>query len=157
MNWKTFIIIILAGTSLVFSVLYFTRKPKTIIVTVSDPEIIAPPDTVYKWKIKLVPSKPDTQYVIIEDSTAQEMTVSEETVIQNTPLGVVASRNLAFAYCPVIGFADSIYLPDGGAAAMERIKKEILSANEPSKTLEKMLIGGIIVETCILGGILLIN
>ena len=157
MNWKTFIIILLFGTSVAFSVLYFTRKPKTIIVTVSDPAIISPPDTVYKWKIKLVPSRPDTCYVIVEDSTAFEMTVSEETVRQNTPLGVIASKNLAFAYCPVVGFADSIYLPDGGAAAMERIKKEVLSANKPSKTLEKMLIGGIIVETCLLVGFVLIN
>jgi hypothetical protein len=57
----------------------------------------------------------------------------------------------------VIGFADSIYLPDGGAAAMERIKKEVLSANKPSKTLEKMLIGGMIVETCLIAGFVLIN
>jgi hypothetical protein len=79
--------------------------------------------------------------------------VSEKSFVQPIKYGVVNSLVRVQAKCPADLMSDSVTVD----LNMAKIKDEILSANKPSKTLEKMLIGGIIVETCIIIGHALTN
>ena len=151
MKLTTFVIVLFAAAALIMGTLYWAH-PRERIVEKPVPMVTylpAKPDTVYQQRIKFVPvpSKPDTEYVLIQgDTAAAETIVSEKEFSQQSAFGEIKSLVRNYGPCMSTALSDSIYFPGGEFAAMEKIKKQVAEEIKPkSKFWPGVAVGVVVV------------